>query len=328
MKETLKKYWFVSLIGVLLIGSICYFGYSKVASGDFDTLEGKSVNGEDVLFSIGEEDTTANAFYEELYNTMGAAGLYQFFERMVANSAIETTEEMQTEAKTNADNLIASYQSYYGDTYESTLLSALKGVGYTSIDDLDDYYLYVSKADKIIKDYVNANIDSVYEPYAEANKPRTVSHILIKFADVNNPTEEELAKLDEVKNALSNGMTFEEAASTYSDDSASAISSGSLGFMDANTQYVEAFLNAALALEEGQVSEWILSDYGYHLIRVDSTNKDVLMTYDDLYTSLLTYKPTLQTEAIWAKAQELNIEFANDDLKQSMLEYMGIGGNE
>ena len=91
MLQTLKKYWFVCLVGVLLIGASIYFAYDQ----NKGKLPGKSVGGEDVVFSIGDEDITAGEFYDTLFNEMGVAGVYQFMEKTVVDPSIETTEEMQ-----------------------------------------------------------------------------------------------------------------------------------------------------------------------------------------------------------------------------------------
>ena len=69
MLQTLKKYWFVCLVGVLLIGASIYFAYDQ----NKGKLPGKSVGGEDVVFSIGDQDITAGEFYDTLFNEMGVA---------------------------------------------------------------------------------------------------------------------------------------------------------------------------------------------------------------------------------------------------------------
>ena len=84
-----------SLVGVLLIGASIYFAYDQ----NKGKLPGKSVGGEDVVFSIGDQDITAGEFYDTLFNEMGVAGVYQFMEKAVVDPSIETTEEMKTQAQ-------------------------------------------------------------------------------------------------------------------------------------------------------------------------------------------------------------------------------------
>ena len=84
MLQTIKKYWFVCLVGVLLIGASIYFAYDQ----NKGKLPGKTVGGEDVVFSIGDEDITAGEFYDTLFNEMGVAGVYQFMEKAVVLQSI------------------------------------------------------------------------------------------------------------------------------------------------------------------------------------------------------------------------------------------------
>ncbi|MEG0176469.1 foldase protein PrsA [Anaerorhabdus sp.] len=321
MKDMFKKYGVVILISAFFIGIIVYFGYDQTKN----VIQGKKSNGEDVIFSINNEDVTANEFYDLLYSDLGIQAAYSQFEKAVVNAGVEVTDEMKAEADEYSANIIANFQQQYGTGYEEQLVTALKSLGYSSASDLNTYMLDGLKKNALMEDYVNANKDAVYTPYAEAKQPRVVSHILVSMADVENPTDEEKAKMDSVNAALAEGKAFTEVATEFSDDTGSAVNGGALGFMDADTQYVPEFLQAALALEAGQTSEWIKSQYGYHLIVCDATDYETLATYPDLFTQLTTFAPETQPKAVWAKAQELGVDFKeNAELKAALLEYMGI----
>ena len=321
MLQTLKKYWFVCLVGVLLIGASIYFAYYQ----NKGKLPGKSVGGEDVVFSIGDEDITAGEFYDTLFNEMGVAGVYQFMEKAVVDPSIETTEEMKTQAQSYADSITAQYQSTYGDQYKEMLLTALNGVGYSKLSDLTDYFIHIQKTQQMIKDYINAHADEYIPAYVEAKKPRIVSHILIKMDDPANPTEEETNRVNAVKDALASGRDFGEVAQELSEDSGSAVQNGSIGYMDADSQLVSPFLETALAMNEGEVSEWIQTTYGWHIIKCDVSATETLKGYDEFYDALATYYPNLQPKVVWEKAQEMNLDFkGNDELQNKLLIYMGL----
>ncbi|MBR4748904.1 MAG: peptidylprolyl isomerase [Abditibacteriota bacterium] len=102
------------------------------------------------------------------------------------------------------------------------------------------------------------------------------SHILIKF-DPADPEEEQdakcLAKIQEVNAKLKAGEDFAELAKEYSEDN-TASKGGSLGWFDQSVNYVPEFKTAVFALEEGQVSEPVKTDFGYHLIKVDKLGKN------------------------------------------------------
>ncbi|MEG0076946.1 foldase protein PrsA [Anaerorhabdus sp.] len=321
MKDMFKKYGVVILISVFFVGIIAYFGYDQTKN----IVQGKKANGEDVMFTINNEDVTANEFYDILYKDLGIQTAYTQFEKAVVNESVEVTDEMKATADEYAANIVSSFQSQYGTTYEQELVKILKTLGYDEASDLNAYMLDGLKKNSLIENYVLTNKDTVYTPYAEAKQPRVVSHILVKMADPANPTDEEKAKMDAVNAALAEGKTFAEVATEYSDDTGSAVQGGSLGFMDADTQFVPTFLAAALALEAGQQSEWIQSDYGYHLIVCDATDFETLTTYPDFYTQLTTFTPEIQPMAVWASAQALGLDFKeNEEFKTALLNYMGI----
>ena len=317
MKEFIKKYGVLTIIICFLIGAIGVYAYSQAQS----TVPGKSVNGEDIVYSINNEDVSANTLYDQMYDINGIGSIYLTFEQAVLDQAIETTQDMEDIAAYNAQQIIANYQSSYGDGYEDYIVSALRQSGYESIADLQPYLISQLKGEELVKTYLSENPD-VYAAFEQEYQPRKVSHILVKMADSENPTEEELAKVQEIEDALAAGDDFGTVATEYSDDS-SASSAGSLGWMDVNTNFVESFKEAALALEEGEVSDWVVSEYGYHLIKCDESTYETLSQDSDFVSNVLTSDVSIKPKAVWAKAQELGVDFnGNSDLEAQLKQYM------
>jgi peptidyl-prolyl cis-trans isomerase D len=71
------------------------------------------------------------------------------------------------------------------------------------------------------------------------------------------------------------GEKFEDVARSESTDSASAANGGSLGTHGRGT-FVPAFETAAYALKPGAISQPVLTQFGYHLIRLDARKGDSL----------------------------------------------------
>ena len=82
------------------------------------------------------------------------------------------------------------------------------------------------------------------------------SHILV------NKQSEAIEILDKIKN----GEKFGKMARQFSTDSGSAKRVGSLGYFGRG-KMVKEFENAAFALQAGQISEPIKTQYGYHIIK-------------------------------------------------------------
>ena len=318
----LKKFWFVVLIGVLFLSAIVYFVYDD----NKDKVGGKTENGQDVVYSINDDNITADEFYDEMFKATGISGIYQFLSKTVTDASVETTDEMIEGAKLNAESVIEQFKSQYGIDYEAALTQSLQGLGYDSIDDLQEYFVNLAKSQMFITDYINANVDTIYPAYEEASKPRTLSHILVTMVDSKNPTEEELAKVTAVEEALASGTEFGAVAYEFSDDTASAVENGSLGLTDANTEFVPEFLAASLLLAEGEVSEWVKTEFGYHMIKCDAVGYEKLSTdyKDQLLQGMLTFNPFIEPQAIWAKSQELGVTFANEQIESDLKEFMQV----
>ena len=323
MTDFLKKYWFVFLLAIVFLGVTIFYGLETSKN----IVTGKKVNGQDIVYSLDQTNVSADELYEKLYEKYGMNILFAQIQKTVADKSIETTEEMKTTANLNAQNIISNFQQTYGATYETQILNALRQVGYTKIEDLPEFLIQSQKINQIYQDYINSNSDevnAVINQYVEENKPRLVSHILVKIADSTKPTAEELAKMEEVKKALDSGTSFEEVAKQYSEDT-SASNGGSLGYVTSSTSFVPEFLEAALALNEGEMSDWVQTTYGYHLIKVDSTNIETLKTYTEFISGLNTYDATLQPKAIWQKAEEIGIDFGeNAEIESQLKEYLGL----
>jgi peptidyl-prolyl cis-trans isomerase D len=83
------------------------------------------------------------------------------------------------------------------------------------------------------------------------------------------------ARADRLRSEIVGGARFEVVASRESSDSASAVNGGSLG-KGARGRFVTPFENAAYALKVGEVSQPVLTQFGYHIIRVDARQGDTL----------------------------------------------------
>lgn len=77
----------------------------------------------------------------------------------------------------------------------------------------------------------------------------------------------------ELRDQISHGASFADVAKRESADSASAVNGGSLGWSKRG-RLVPIFEQTAWALKPGQLSDPVLTPYGYHLIRLDDRKGD------------------------------------------------------
>jgi len=108
----------------------------------------------------------------------------------------------------------------------------------------------------------------------EALGTAQVAHIFIPLK--MPPTDEELAqaqeKINNIYQKIVDGMPFEDAVVAYSEDKGSARNKGQLSKFTCN-RVVPQFVLAAQALEVGEVSEPVRTQYGFHIIKLLSLER-------------------------------------------------------
>lgn len=326
MIEILKKQWFVVLIALIFIS----FAIFSIWDTNKGKLPGKSADGKDVVAALADTNITADDVFEKLKEQSGDALLFTKFQDAVASQAIETTDDIKSEAKLQAESIEEQFKSYDATNYKKTLQDQLIKMGYT---DLNDYCIKSTKVQKLLIAYMDEHMDSLFTPIYDEKKSRIVAHILIKMEDSANPTEADLEKVKKVEDALAAGTAFADVAKEYSDD-ASASQGGLVGYADSDSALVEDFKNTALELEKNVVSDWVKvasTNYqGWHKIIVLEDAKDAIVGYDDenvkngIYSAIMNANENLDKKIIWEKSQDLKIEFGNDDIKKQLMDYMQI----
>jgi len=119
-----------------------------------------------------------------------------------------------------------------------------------------------------------ADIKQRYEAYvadAKSNEQRKARHILVALAsDASGEDQKKaLAKINNIKDDLNAGKSFSELAEKNSDDQGSAVNGGDLGLVSKGMM-VKPFEDSLFVLNEGQVSDVVRSEFGYHIIKLDS----------------------------------------------------------
>ncbi len=125
----------------------------------------------------------------------------------------------------------------------------------------------VTVTDKEIERYYRTHQDEFKRP-ASAK----VRYVMIDRSPLASDTAAALAHAREIRQQASTG-DFAEIARRESADSTSAKQGGSLGKVRRG-QTVPAFEQAAFSLPVGQVSEPVLTQFGYHIIKVTSRTTD------------------------------------------------------
>lgn len=131
-----------------------------------------------------------------------------------------------------------------------------------------EYQILVTQAGS--EEQVNEQLLSLYnwtsdEFKAKVLKPFLIRSIVQDYLVGKDSESKNLA--DEVLNKIKNEeITFAEAAAKYSDDT-TADSGGELGYFSRG-QMVPEFETVAFALEVGEISDVVKTEFGYHIIKL------------------------------------------------------------
>lgn len=336
MKEVLKKYWFVGAILVIIVAFFTLFIYNESK----DKISGKKVDGKDVVAVFNGKNIFADDLYKTEKDTKGMQVISMLIVRELVSQGIPTTDEMKKQAEEQAKALVEQFKSRNATGYQEEMGNALKKAGYANgFSDLNEYTLVSLKTTKMIENYITAHGESYFADIEE-NKGRVVSHILVEFPRLSEEEKagksaDEIKKLQEEKNASAQDALkermdkideelktkdFATVASENTDDPGSKSTKGSLGYVDKNTSFVKEFLDASMALNEEEVSDWVKTQYGYHKIKVDTAGKEKLLAIPEVkekIIKLITEKDqTLSQKAIKELLEKYPVTTEDETVKK------------
>jgi len=154
-----------------------------------------------------------------------------------------------------------------------------------------------------------ADAKKIYDEKISKMKPEVEVHARHILVDTK-------AEAEEIIKRLKNGEDFATLANEKSKDTNAE--GGDLGFFTRG-QMLKPFEDAAFALEPGQISEPVKTQFGWHVIKVEEKRNQPLPTFDDV-------KEAIMGQLIQAKAQQVvtslrdaaKIEIVDPDLKRQL----------
>ena len=192
---------------------------------------------------------------------------------------------------------------------------------YKKPENVDVSYLVLDRSalqEKI--EISDADLKTLYETEKaeyQGEEQRSASHILIKIDD----TKDEAAALERIKDIqerLSAGESFESLAKALSEDEGSAQNGGDLG-LSARGVYVSDFETALFALAEGEVSEPVKTEFGYHLIKLNRIESNSIPSFDEMRGMLEARVIKQKIDQLYAQLTEqlADITYSSPDLKEA-----------
>lgn len=318
----------LGLCGLLLI--------SIFATGCKQEIEVK--DGSKVAVKIDGGKITATDYYNKIKQN-NVSVLIDMIDRKLLEKKYPETDEENNQVEKQIKQLKDNYKD------EETLNQILtQYFGVSNEEELEAMLRLEFKREKAVKDYISKNlkdkeIDKYYkdEIYGQVE----ASHILIRPSVSEDATDDEITEAEkeakktakEIIKKLNNGEDFAKLAKKYSEDEASAVNGGKLGYFELDTM-VEEFSEAAKELKVDEYTkEPVKSSFGYHIIlKTGQKDKPELKDVKDSIKEKLTLQKldedaTLYYQTLIDIRKENNIKWNDtvlenkyNDLMEQLLE--------
>ena len=192
-------------------------------------------------------------------------------------------------------------------------------------------YLKLSVEDLGAKlDVDEADILRMYEDNPDRYRQpgsRSVSHILLSVS----PDAAD-AQIDQVRRSASEivarargGESFASLAEVNSDDKGSAKRGGELGVIRPGTM-VKPFEDAVFEMVEGEISEPVRTQYGFHVIRLDRITESTVQSLDQVRSEIKAEVRRLRAEEQFNELAEIlgSTVFEQPDSLEPAADYLGV----
>lgn len=282
--------------GVLLLGG-CSSDSTDSKDNTLISSKAGNVTVKDVMDKIGKDQIASTSFSIEL------------------NKILADKYKDKVDTKRIDDDIKKEEKQYGGkDQFESML----KQQGMT-LDDYKEQKRLSAYQKQLLNDKIKVSDKEIKDDTKKA------SHILIKVksdSDKEGLSDKKAkAKAEKIqKEVEKNPNKFDDIAKKESMDSASAKKGGSLGYV-IKGQMVDKFDKALFKLKEGQISDIVKTEYGYHIIKADKED-DFNKQKSQLKTKIIEQKvqknPKLLTNAYKDLLKEYNVDYKDSDIKKSV----------
>ena len=265
----------------------------------------------EVVASVNGEDISKNELYEQLLKQNGKQAL----DSLISQKVIELEAKKQNIVIPEED--IQKEMEIYYETYggKAAFTQALENSGY-SLDDIKQDLVLNIRIKKLLEPRVSITEKEI-KAYFEENKAQFAQQKQVKASHILLETEE---KANEIKNKLANGEDFAQLAKQYSIDTQTKENGGELGFFGSG-KMVKEFEEAAFALNIGEISAPVKTEFGYHIIKVEEIKDAQEANYEkskSQITDILFEEKSQAEYSTWL--QELYQEYTIENSLENSLE--------
>lgn len=201
----------------------------------------------------------------------------------------------------------AAVKSYYDNNSDSFMTAEKVRVEYVELS-LASIVSDMAKNDPPTEDQLREYFEATAKQYSVPEE-RQARHILIQVEEGADETVVNAAheKANSLLEKIKAGESFEKLAKENSDDPGSSEMGGDLGYFGRGIMEPD-FEETAFSLNEGDVSEPVLTSFGYHLIKVEAIRKPESKKFEEVRAELI---PEFQKDLAERKYYDLAEKLTN-----------------
>lgn len=239
--------------------------------------------------------------------TVGPAEIQEEFRRRNEKIAIQYALVKPAEIASTIQPTEDQLSTYFKQNMAKYQIPEKRAAQYALLD-LSKLRAQTQIPDDALKAYYNQHLAD----YKVANSVH-VEHILFKTIGKTDAEVAEIKKQAEsVLKQAKSGANFEALAKKYSEDDASKIKGGDLGWI-VEGQTVPEFQQVAFNLPKGSISDLVKTQYGFHIIKVLDKQTAHTKTFEEVRSSIL---PILLDQKVNDEADNIASQMA-DIVRQS-----------
>ena len=260
--------------------------------------------------------------------------------RGLGQSAIVSTNSIDKAWKLLDQRRIASYTTLEFDNFLDDIQVSEAAIEKEYQANLDGYfepasiqvdYLKLSVEDLGTRlDVDEADILRMYEDNPDRYRQpgsRSASHILLSVSPDAADAQIDLVRqrASEIVARARGGESFASLAEVNSDDKGSAKRGGELGVIRPGTM-VKPFEDAVFVMGEGEISEPVRTQYGFHVIRLDRITESRVQSLDQVRSEIETEVRRLRAEERFNELAEIlgSTVFEQPDSLEPAADHLGV----
>jgi len=184
--------------------------------------------------------------------------------------------------------------TYYNDNSSQYMTEELVSVNYIELN-ASDVADGIEVTDVSALEYFEQNKERFRKP-----EQRLAAHILV------NDNDDSDSKLKEIQDKIAAGESFADLAKTYSQDPGSASSGGDLGWVSPDDM-VKEFEEALFAMEAGEISDPVKSQFGFHIIQLNEIQESAIPVFEEVKNDIVQELQAVDSEMVFLeKASQLS----------------------